>query len=145
LRFGIDAVKTGWNEWVLGYGTRRQRQLLGLFGVDSDNMRDLAMGMLAIIGALLGMLALWLARRQPTPVDPALRFYRRFCRKLARAGVTRRASEGPLDFAARVVAGQPQLREPVERITGMYVALRYAGNAAPMREFKRAVAAFRAP
>jgi transglutaminase-like putative cysteine protease len=144
LRLGIDAVKTGWNEWVLGYGPRRQRQLLGMFGVDSADVRGLITGMLATIGVLLGVLALGLARRRPAPVDPVLRIYRRFCRKLARAGVARRASEGPLDFAARVATQQPQLGTAVHRITGMYVALRYGDSHTPMGEFKRAVSAFRA-
>ena len=84
-----------------------------------------------------------LARRRQVPPDPIARIYRRFCAKLGRAGVTRRASEGPLDFAARVVATRPQLREPVENITGMYVALRYAGGNLPMGRLKRAVRAFR--
>ncbi len=143
LRLGIDAVKTGWNEWVLGYGPRRQRQLLGMFGVDSADVRGLVTGMLAGIGGLLALLALGLARRRPAPVDPALRIYRRFCRKLARAGVARRASEGPLAFAARVTAHRPQLGSAVERITGMYVALRYADSDARVSEFRRAVRAFR--
>ena len=142
-RYGIDAIKSGWNEWVLGYGSQRQRELLALFGVDSGKPSALVMGMLAIIGAMLGVLALGLARRQPLPVDPVVRVYRRFCRKLARAGVARRASEGPLDFAARAVSERPQLRRPVDQITDMYVALRYAGNERPMGDFKRAVSAFR--
>jgi transglutaminase-like putative cysteine protease len=142
-RYGIDAIKTGWNEWVLGYGTRRQHELLGLFGVDAGNVRALSMSMLTTIGIMLGTLALWLARRRPLPVDPVLRVYRRFCSKLERTGVIRRSSEGPVDFAARVVSTRPSLREPVERITSMYVALRYAGNRVPMGEFKRAVGTFR--
>jgi hypothetical protein len=99
--------------------------------------------MLAMVVAMLGLLALWLARRRKVPTDSTARIYRRFCAKLARAGVARRASEGPLDFAARVVAARPQLREPVESITGMYVALRYAGGHMPEGELKRAVRAFR--
>ena len=142
-RHGVDAIKAGWNEWVLGYGTRRQHELLALFGVDAGNLRGLSMSMLAIVGIMLGVLALWLARRRRVPVDPISRAYGRFCRKLARAGVTRHGAEGPVDFAARVVSTRPLLREPVERITGMYVALRYAGKNIPTGEFKRAVSAFR--
>ncbi len=142
-RHGIDAIKSGWNEWVLGYGTRRQHELLALFGVDAGDLRGRSLGMLAIVGGMLGILALWLARQRQSPADPIARIYRRFCAKVARAGVTRRASEGPLDFAARVVATRPQLREPVESITGMYVALRYAGGNLPKGELKRAVRAFR--
>ncbi len=142
-RYGIDAIKAGWNEWVLGYGSLRQQELLTLLGIDAGNLRALSLGMLAVVGGMLGILALWLARRRQGPIDPISRIYRRFCAKLARAGVTRRASEGPLDFAARVVSAQPRLREPVERITGMYVALRYAGDSLPTGELKRAVRAFR--
>ena len=144
VRFGIDALKTGWNAWVLGYGPHRQRQLLGMFGADASDVGGLATAMLVATGALLAVLAVWLARHRPVPVDPALRTYRRFCGKLARAGIARRASEGPLDFAARVSASRPQLDKAVEHITGMYVALRYADGDVPMREFKRAVTAFRA-
>jgi hypothetical protein len=48
-----------------------------------------------------------------------------------------------MDFAARAASKQPLLREPIERITAMYVALRYAAGDGSMGEFKRAVSAFR--
>jgi hypothetical protein len=142
-RYGIDAIKSGWNEWVLGYGTRRQLELLALFGFDGANLRALSMVMLCVVGVILGILALWLGLRRPLPVDPVLRVYRRFCAKLAGAGIARRDHEGPLDFAARVVSSRPLLRQPVERITRMYVGLRYGAEDTPMAEFKRAVSAFR--
>jgi transglutaminase-like putative cysteine protease len=142
-RYGIDAIKTGWNEWVLGYGPSRQRELLARFGVDAGNLSSLTMGMLVIVGAMLASLAAWLAWRRPPPVDPVLGVYRRYCAKLARAGVSRRTWEGPLDFAARVVSARPLLHEPVERITAMYVGLRYADDQVSISDFKRAVNAFR--
>jgi len=142
-RHGIDAIKAGWNGWILGYGSRRQHELLALFGVDAGNLSALSMGMFAMVGVLLGILALGLVWRRPVPVDPAARVYGRFCRKLARAGLPRRGSEGPLDFAARVASARPPLREPVERITAMYVGLRYAGESIPVGDFRRAVGAFR--
>lgn len=141
-RFGIDALKTGWNAWVLGYGHLRQRELLGLLGMDASDVRGLTMSMLSSVGILLALLALTLARRRSLPVDPISRVYRRFCRKLARAGLVRRPWEGPVDFAARVTALRPPLRAPVARITDMYVALRYAGEEHGLAEFKRAVSAF---
>jgi transglutaminase-like putative cysteine protease len=142
-RHGIDAIKTGWNEWVLGYGTNRQYELLAFFGVDAGNLSALSMAMFATVGGMLGFLALWLVWRRPAPVDPVARVYQRFCRKLARTGIVRRGSEGPRDFAARAAFARPSLREAVERITAMYVALRYAGQSIPLGEFKRAVGAFR--
>ena len=99
--------------------------------------------MFATVGGMLGFLALWLVWRRPVPPDPVARVYQRFCRKLARTGIVRRGSEGPRDFAARAAFARPSLREAVERITAMYVALRYAGQSIPLGEFKRAVGAFR--
>jgi len=142
-RHGVDAIKTGWNEWVLGYGTHRQYELLAYFGVDAGSLNALTVAMFTIVGALLGFLALWLVWRRPVPEDPVARVYRRFCRKLARAGVARRGSEGPRDFAARVALLRPPLGKSVERITAMYVAIRYAGESIPLGAFRRAVGAFR--
>ena len=144
VRFSIDAVNAGWNDWVLGYGTRRQRNLLALFGAGEASAGDLVMGMFAAIGVVLAMLAAWLTRRRSARVDPAQRIYRRFCDKLARGGVARRASEGPVDFAARAGSALPARRADVERITHMYVCLRYAGEPSHLHAFKRAVGAFRA-
>ena len=71
----------------------------------------------------------------------------RLCKRLARVGVTRRASEGPVDFAARAITLRPQLRPQVEGITAMYVALRYGEGGALTdnirSDFRRAVRAFR--
>jgi len=142
-RHGVDAIKTGWNEWVLGYGTHRQYELLAYFGVDAGSLNALTVAMFTIVGALLGFLALWLVWRRPVPEDPVARVYRRFCRKLARTGVARRSSEGPRDFAARVALLRPPLGKSVERITAMYVAIRYAGESIPLGAFRRAVGAFR--
>ena len=133
----------GWNEWVLGYGARRQRDLLAMFGLNADSLSGLALGMLAGVGFLLGVLALAMARRRAVRLDPVAKIYRRFCRRLERAGVARRPSEGPVDFARRVVAARPQLRDSVERITALYVALRYADGDARVADFRRAVGAFR--
>ena len=41
-RHGIDAIKSGWNEWVLGYGPRRQYELLAVFGLDAGDLRGMA-------------------------------------------------------------------------------------------------------
>ena len=117
--------------------------LLALFGVDAGSLGTLALGMLIGVGLLLGLLALVMMRRRRPPADPASRAYRRFCGRLARAGITRRAAEGPLDFATRAITIRPQLRESVERITALYVAARYADDHGALLDFKRAVRAFR--
>lgn len=142
LRQSWDALNSAWNEWVLGYGPDRQRLFLSRFGLDSRDLIRLALALLTFVGLLLGAVALWLARR-PGTRDPVLRAYRRFQRKLARAGLKRETGEGPLDFGRRVTAARPDLAGPVQRITALYVGLRYASQADDPRELDRAVSAFR--
>ena len=142
LRHGLDAINASWNEWVLGYSTRKQLELLAGFGIDAGNLRSLSLGMLVLVGILLGLTGVWVGRR-PSPTDPVLRIYRRYCRKLARSGIAPRPGEGPLDFGTRVSTLRPRLRDPVRRITDLYVALRYADTATSIGEFRRAVAGFR--
>jgi transglutaminase-like putative cysteine protease len=143
VRQSWDALNNAWNEWVLGYGPHRQRRFLDRFGIDASDATRLAMVLIACVSALLAGIALWLARH-PATRDPAVRAYRRFQRKLARAGLTRATGEGPLDFAGRVIDARPDLSAPVEHITGLYVELRYGHEPQDPRFLNQAVAAFKA-
>ena len=142
LRQSWDALDSAWNEWVLGYGPERQRLFLGRFGLDNRDFLHLAFALLTLISVLLATVAMWLARR-PGTRDPVLRAYRRYQRKLERAGLRRAPSEGPLDHARRVVAARPDLAGPVNRITELYVELRYANGFGNPRRLDRAVSAFK--
>ncbi|HSD60405.1 MAG TPA: DUF4129 domain-containing protein, partial [Burkholderiales bacterium] len=90
--------------------------------------------------------AAWTLRRlSAAPADPALAAYLRFCRKLERAGLPRRPGEGPRDYARRVGQARPALADAVERITALYIALRYGDLDDPeqARELRRMAARFR--
>jgi len=142
LRQGWDAVNNTWNQWVLGYGPARQRSLLARFGLEAHDYGRVALILALLIASLLAVVSLWLARRPPH-ADPAVRAYRRFCRKLARAGTARRAWEGPRDFAVRVQRRYPRVAPEVAAITNAYVSLRYADTAGDVAVLRRAVARFR--
>ncbi|HEY5700524.1 MAG TPA: DUF3488 and transglutaminase-like domain-containing protein, partial [Gammaproteobacteria bacterium] len=142
LRQSWDAMNSAWNEWVLGYGPDRQRRFLDRFGLDSRDLARVALALLTLVGLLLAAVAIWLARR-PGSRDPVVRAWRRYQRKLERAGLQRTPGEGPLDYARRVVSARPDLAGPVNRITGLYVDLRYASTLDDPRPLNRAVSAFR--
>lgn len=141
LRQGWEALNNAWNEWVLGYGPERQRRLLNQFGIDSTSFTRLAVWLIFCVLALLAAISLLLARR-PRTRDPAVRAYRRFQNKLARAGIDRAPGEGPLDFSDRVIRARPDLSADVQRITELYVSIRYARDGGDARVLSRAVAAF---
>jgi len=142
-RLTIDLIHSTWSRWVLGYNTERQREFLSALGLGDFTAARLV-GLLAMVVALVfaGYLLITWPRR-PRP-DPVQRTYLRFCRKLARAGLTRAVHEGPNDFAARCGRQRPDLSGEVQDITALYVQLRY-GNRDPdsgTKVFARRVAQF---
>jgi transglutaminase-like putative cysteine protease len=133
MRMTLDAVTNSWNQWVLGYTPDRQRRLFAGAGMGTPSWGDMVMLMLAVTGAVVAVIAaLTLYRLRQTATDPAQALYRAFARKVARRGLTRAPSEGPRDFAARVGRSDPALAAAADRITQLYLALRY--GAAPLAQ-----------
>lgn len=141
-RLLLETANHTWNQWVIGYGPRRQQLLLQHFGFGAKEWSALVFALVGLVTALVIALAIWMSK-QTASSDPVIRAYQRFCRKLARRGIERHPNEGPRDFCARVARRRPELAEQVERLTELYVQLRYAGTAADTRVFSHAVAHFR--
>lgn len=134
LRQSWDAVNSLWNDWVLGYGPERQHAFMDWLGFPSRDWGNMVLALTALVAGAMGALTSWLAwqSRGPRP-EPALRLYRAYCDRLARAGVVRRPSEGPADYAARVAQARPDLAATVQDFTQRYLGLRY-GRASPAVE-----------
>ena len=144
LRFAWDMMNSSWTQWVLGYNVERQKTFLARLGIDVD-WRSLGLWLVGLTLVVGGAVSGWLVLRDlPRHRDPAQLAWLRFCAKLARTGITRRPSEGPLDFLARVRASSPQLAEQAARITHRYVDLRYGPGRDPhaTRELSRQVRQF---
>lgn len=144
LRWGADAINASWHRWVLGYSKERQLYLMQLLGIGFMHGPKLAYGMVAITGLCVILLSLILLYRVRVKRDPVYAVYLSFCRRLQRRGIVRMAHEGPRDFAARVIAAHPELRNRVARITGLYIGIRYGqlDNKPNRRQFKRLVRRF---
>jgi transglutaminase-like putative cysteine protease len=125
LRYTLDTLNNGWNQWVLSYGPGRQRELLGALGFHHASWKDMALLLLLGVGTVLLALAatMFLATRRPA--DPVLAGYHEFCRRMACIGVERRPAEGPLDFSRRIIRTRPALASRVRAIIGLYIRLRY--------------------
>lgn len=142
MRFTWDAVNNQWNQWVLGYDRNRQSLFLRRLGFDSVDTGDLVIGLTLTAGMFLVALAAWLLRFGGARADPARRAWDRFCRRLARHGVTREPVEGPVDFArraAKVLAGSAT---QIEEVTRLYVAIRYECRGELLPKLRQAVARF---
>ena len=145
LRNRWDVVNHWWTEGVIGFDALRQRGLLTPFGISDTGTAML--GMLLALGTALFVAigvgwALW-RRERPEPLRQALR---RLEAKLARAGITRRRSEGPQHYLRRAARALPSQRGELERLMDRYLELRYAHDEPVpelLREFQRAVREFR--
>ena len=142
-RYRLDAMVNGWNQWVLGYDARRQRDLLQSLGMRSPDWQ--AMGALLMICSGLLMLGLtaW-TLRQWQRADPVQRQWQRFQRKLARRGIKTQSWEGPRDYAQRAVAELPAQAEAIGEIEALYETLRYRADqpADALRKLKGLIRAF---
>ena len=126
-----DALNYSWSQWVLGYTPKRQRQLLDDAGLEDWDYGTLIIVLTLGLTALMVALALVVLRQRSERGDRAVIAYRRFCRKLARAGFERLPWEGPRDFAHRVCRERSDLAADVVSITDTYTAIRYAGAKLP--------------
>jgi hypothetical protein len=98
-----------------------------------------------ILTGLLLLIAAWVFLRSHRVArhDPVQQNYLRFCQKLARHGLLRFPSEGPLTFATRVSMARPDLAEAVQRIVDLYVEIRYGGQFEALPQLRLAVKLFR--
>lgn len=143
LSWRWDALNTAWDNWVMAYGPAAQRELLELLGMQTPRWANMiAVMALGVVLVLAVTAAVWRFTRKNE--DPVVAAYRRYCAKLDRFGYPRRPAEGPVDYARRLLEARPDLAAPVNRITRLYVALRY-GRAAPagVALLRKHVASFR--
>jgi transglutaminase-like putative cysteine protease len=143
LRFRWDAVTNAWNQWVLGYTPRRQRELLTRLGMSRPDWQSMTAALAILSGTVLLGLAAWTLRRRQRQ-DPAAALWARLSRRLARRGLARQPWEGPSDYAERVAAALPERAAQMRAITRLYTGLRY-GQAPPRQidELRRLVASFK--
>jgi transglutaminase-like putative cysteine protease len=144
-RFGFtwDAINNRWNQWVLGYDRNRQSLVLRRLGLGWLDDEGLLLGLSIAAGGVLVLVAWALFRGGRRETDEARRAWERFCRRLARRGLDRTASEGPEHFARRAGRRFPRDAEAIGEVARLYIAVRYAGEPQKLDEFKSAVRTFR--
>ncbi|MEM7018512.1 MAG: transglutaminase domain-containing protein, partial [Pseudomonadota bacterium] len=144
VRFGWDALNSSWDQWVLGYGAELQGDLMTYLGLRAFGYRGLLIALLITLATLISLVALWLFWHQPRRRrEPLQAQYERFCHKLAREGVERQPSEGPLDLAERIRATTPELWEKAEFIITLYVQMRYrTASRQELKEIRLAISQF---
>ena len=120
-----DAVNNVWYQVVLGYDYSEQKKLLEKFGLNNLHIVPIAITILAAIGILLGLFALFMLRQRKQQ-DTVGMLYERFCRVMEKRGQPRHPHEGPRDYCNRMVAVFPELAPQITTIATAYIRHRYA-------------------
>jgi len=127
-------VDYNWQRWIINYNTLNQSKFLSSLGI--GNIKAMLYWMIGCIGVITAILSWILLRRKQKTTDKVLRTYKRFCQKLAKHGLARGVAEGERAFAERIKAKLPERAADIDRITDVFVKLRYARVSTP-EDFKR--------
>lgn len=124
IRFRWEAVTNAWEQWVLGYDSQRQQDMLSRFGMHQPDWESMTIAMSLLCAMLLLGLTAWALRHQ-IKHDPLVRAWRRFSQKMSRYNLVRQEWEGPEDYAKRISSTQPDLAHSTHEIVSLYISLRY--------------------
>lgn len=124
MRYRWEAMGNAWNQWVLGYNTQRQMELMQRLGITSPDWKFLA----SLMTGCAGVWLLWLTWRhlpKRKKIDALDREWQAFCRKMARLGLPRQAWEAPADYAIRLGSARPQLAASFIEVAEQYATQRF--------------------
>ena len=141
-----DAANQWWTDHVLKFDYRSQLNLLSRLGFNSPDLMMVGWFFGGILMTWLAWIA-WQVGRSPLQARPdrLARAYERLCRKLARVGLPRSPTQGPLAYADVVDRARPDLASRVRELLIRYADLRYGVPRADSRAedvagFERSVA-----
>lgn len=134
----FDLFQRGWNNWVVNFSSDRQSRLLSMFGWDMLGPAKLVIVMIVvilIISAVIFLLAPMLLKfRSSTKPDPSVQLWKKFTRKLGKAGFVSKPSMAAMELAA-TAGGQLKYKEEVIlRIAELYTLCRYSRDSGSLAE-----------
>ncbi len=125
VRKKMDSVQYAWRRHVLGYDKNTQQNFLKKF------LGELSITKIAAIVASLfaGIIMIWalflglLRKKEKEALEHQL--YRRFCKALAKRGVTREISQAPQHYGRLAMQQIPALADEISQFTQAYNSLCY--------------------
>ena len=146
-RYQWDSFNNSWNQWVVGFDQKRQKQLFQKLGMEQTEWQDIVKWLI-IFMLLIGGLVAWWVFKQGTGnrIDKIHRAYDRFCEKLAKTGSQRLINEGPQEYYDRIRDKlMPASASTAGKIVQQYCLIRYGGGDSTERTrmFQRSVKAFK--
>jgi protein-glutamine gamma-glutamyltransferase len=121
-----DAVDNSWKQWVIGYDSTRQNELLSSIFNKKMSFYDIIIALISILFITTLIITFYLLKSKPkVDMDPVQKIYAQFCSKLSKKGLTRKSYEGPVDFSLRATKSFPKNKASIELITQIYINFRF--------------------
>lgn len=139
-----NSIDYQWQRWVVNYNSVGQAAFLASLGI--NHIKSIVFWLIGIVTVMSAMLAWLLLRKPKAKTDPVLRLYQTFRRRLTQKGtLDLKIGEGPVDFACRASQHYPLQAEQINRITSLFIRLRYhqAPNSADFNQFKHCIRQFK--
>jgi len=142
----FDLFQRGWNNWVVTFGSERQSRMLSVFGWEIAGPARLVITMLVIIltiGAITFMLLpLLLKFRSSKNMDPLQRSWKKFIKKLEKAGFASHPSMAAMELAASASGQFKYNGDAIYRIAELYTLCRYSRDAGNQSELINLISRF---
>ena len=102
LAYLYDSFQNNWNQWVIGFNEKKQKEILKALGFDDVTSSKLIMLLVSSL-VIAGVIISWfLLNHRSVEKDRVQHYYKLFCLKLKRHGLQRNLNEGPSDFEHRI-------------------------------------------
>lgn len=122
LRHRWEALNNAWNQQVLGYDARRQRELLSRLGLPDADWRTLAIALGLSATLLMLLLTWWTLRQRPKQAAESL-YWQKALRKTR---IQPLPAETPLALLERLRQEQPELARTLSPVVHHFLLAHYA-------------------
>ncbi|MEI7996730.1 MAG: DUF4129 domain-containing protein, partial [Methylococcaceae bacterium] len=120
-------IDYNWQRWVINYDNKNQSRFLSSLGI--ADIKAMIYWMVGSLGLITALLSWFLLHQKQRAIDPALRIYNLFCKKIVKYGLLRGKGEGAKDFGERAKRKLPEQTANIDQITDLFIKLRYGKNA----------------
>ncbi len=126
LLYSWDNLQHSWNDWVLNYDQRKQKDFLSRLEIGIENWSDMVFALVLLLVGVTALfwLVVWYRERPPRP--PAYEIlFARLLKKLSKRGLVKRPSEDTRAFLVRIDTQELAQREQIGRIVDLYNRIKY--------------------
>ncbi|WP_251359257.1 DUF3488 and transglutaminase-like domain-containing protein [Kangiella sp. TOML190] len=129
LQMRWDAIKSFWDDTLMGYGQDQQNDWLSKLGIKADQWRYLGYGLVATL-ILSGLIfGLWLLRKSARR-DVIEKYYERLKQELVKSGTEIPSHYGPMAILDRLKGNHPELHAKFATPIKYYIKIRYQSEQA---------------